>query len=181
MKKRIFTLLLAVILLIPCAFLSCHEEVPNVEPSDNETPPEPKNYGTLYTDENGRLQNDLITVEITNESLVAPVTKLSYNIYNESACYQSMENVYEDLEMKINGEWVQAPAGVIQRVHRDTWSFFRPQKVRKGDVFFELGTDAEYFPLEPGEYRLIVTYPILMPTEIQIYPTVEFTVVAPTE
>lgn len=177
MKKRVISLLLAGLIL--CAFFSCRQETLGVESPDNEAPVESKNYGTLYTDESGRLQNDLITVEITSENLVAPVTRLSYNIYNESACSQSRRNVFADVEMKVDGEWVQAPAGVIQRVHHDIWSFHGPIKVYEKVVTFESGPDAEYYPLEPGEYRLVVTCPILMPTEIQVFPTVEFTVTAP--
>ena len=177
MKKRLLSLLLALLTL--CTFAACDKEDPNNDLPGSGTK-SPKNYGTFYMDESGRRQNDLIKIEITNESLVAPVTQLSYNLYNESECWQSHVNIFADIEIKREGEWVKAPIKEeIFRVHRDVWGYGEAQRIVENEV--KLGDEEEYLALEAGEYRLIITLDLLVEEVITIHPTVQFTVIAPVE
>lgn len=175
MKKRLLAVLSLLSLL--CVLVACEREVPNDEQKEGDIQPQ-KNYGTFYTDESGRRQNDLITVEITNESLVAPVTQLTYNIYNDSECQTHSSNVFEYLEVKKDGEWVKAPCTEgFYYISVDSYFYVPPEKIKTGQM--ELGGESGYFALEAGQYRLIVVIEILANGEKSVSPTVEFTVTAP--
>ncbi len=177
MKRRLLAVLLLLLLL--CALVACDKEVPNNEHKEGDIQPQ-KNYGTFYTDESGRRQNDLITVEITNEGLVAPVTQLSYNLYNESECRPHRYNVFEYLEIKKDGEWVKAPCTEgFYYLTIDQDAYDPPETFIAGQM--ELGGERGYLALEAGEYRLIVRMEISADGEKIVSPTVEFTVTAPVE
>ena len=63
MMKRIFTLLLALLLLTSLA--SCNKEEPE--------------YGTFYV-EDGITQNTLVTLTLKTDNLTAPVEQLSFSL-----------------------------------------------------------------------------------------------------
>jgi len=140
----------------------------------------PKERGEIYTDDSGRKQNSLITLEITNESLTAPVNKLTYNICNTSSCAQSRVNMFASLQMKKDGEWVKAPGSGEEGVyvHRDVWAYGEPIPVLEKELL--LGNN-RYDALLPGEYRLSVTLDILCDGLVMVQPTAYFTVTAPAE
>ena len=177
MKKCLLVVLLLLSML--CAFVACDKVVSNNEPLKGDIQPS-KNYGTFYMDESGRRQNDLIAVEITNESLVAPVTQINYNLYNESECCPHRYNMFAYLEIKKDGEWEKAPrteGDYYVKIEKDAYDL--PEKLVTGKM--NLGGERGYLALEAGEYRLIVSLDILAEEETTVCPTVQFTVTAPVE
>ena len=150
-------------------------------------------YGTFYVSDD-ILQNTLVTLSVENETLLSPVTTLSYEVQNESAF-----DVHTDgkclLEIYLNGEWQEAPdampenAIVIERP-------VLPQKIFSGSKedyvahFAMEGTShvaGTYALLNEGAYRVRVQYSVFMDApnvEIpqgQLEAVAYFTVVAPTE
>lgn len=165
MKKRLMALLLAV--LIMSAFASCAKGQPSEEPSDeNDAPskgvvieiggraPDPQNYGEFYTDENGRWQNKLITLELVTKEMVAPVTELTYRVHNASTCLISDVNTLPWLYKNENGAWVCAPSRVPVTYHIPEVDDYNYLTLLEKKMVF--GGDRGYYVLEPGEYRLIV-------------------------
>jgi hypothetical protein len=175
MKKRWMALLLAILTM--CIFLACGEQTPAEDPPKNEegTAAKTPTYGVFYTDENGRRQNDLIRIEIASESLGAPVTEIPYKIHSGSAYQMDVRNIYTDVEVKKDGEWVKASTNDSDpRIHLDVWAY---NSVTVMGRKMKLGEKCEYRALDAGEYRLIVTVFLWVDgKEISIKPTVEFTV-----
>ena len=180
MKKRLMALLLAILTM--CMFLACGEQTPAEDPPKNEegTAAKTPTYGTFYTDENGRRQNDLIRIEIASESLGAPVTEIPYKLYNSSSYLMDRRNIYSDLEVKRDGEWVKAPGkDTSTRVRLDIWAY---DSTPVWERSMKLGDKQVYAVLEAGEYRLIVTVLLWVDgKELSVSPTVEFTVAASAE
>ena len=178
MKKRLLALLLA--MLTTCMFLACDEQTPPEDPPKDEEGDalQMPTYGTFYTDENGRRQNDLIRIEIASESLGAPVTEIPYKIHSDSAYMMDTRNIYTDVEVKKDGEWVKAPTNNSDpRARLDIWAYGNVTVLERK---MKLGEKWEYRALEAGEYRLIVTTLLWVDgKEISVSPTVEFTVAAP--
>lgn len=191
MKKRLIALLLAFLMI--SVWGSCAKKQPSENPPDENSDPSdrnesadgernviPPNYGTFYTDENGRRQNDLIRIEIAKENLTAPLTEIPYKLYNSSSYLMDSRNIYTDLEVKRDGEWVKAPGkDTSTRVRLDIWAYdSTPVWERR----MKLGDKQEYAVLEAGEYRLIVTVLLWVDgKDAVVRPTVEFTVTAPVE
>ena len=182
MKKRLMALLLAILTVY--MFSACNKQTPVDDPAKNEGEPPKmqisKNYGTFYTDEDGRRQNDLIRIEITKENLTAPLTEIPYKLYNSSSYLMDSRNIYTDLEVKRDGEWVKAPGkDTSTRVRLDIWAY---DSTPVWERSMKLGDKQEYAVLEAGEYRLIVTVLLWVDgKDAAVRPTVEFTVTAPVE
>ncbi|MBE6630441.1 MAG: hypothetical protein E7624_06295 [Ruminococcaceae bacterium] len=157
MKKRIFTLLLAVLLLTSLA--SCSKEAPE--------------YGTFYTND-GIFQNSRILLTITSDNLTYPVTEISY-VLHDLCDYGVVRRIYfansmccDQLEKYTNGKWVEAPIQPDWSHNRDPL-FHNPAKEQEMPAPFEhvsyeitmkfSGENQAYYrPLEPGIYRLRVAY-----------------------
>ena len=172
MKKRVLSLFLCVLLLFSLA--SCtEEEVASV-------PPE---YGTFYTAD-GILQNSHITLVIENESLVAPVTELSYALYDNSDFRVIFDDMQRNnhkciniLEIYRDGEWQLAPMGGTgenlgnfadgnkadpkeHQVRKQEMEFsYIPTKTDNPELL-DGGALKRYYPLEAGVYRVRVWYSV---------------------
>ena len=178
MKKRIFALLLTALLLL--SFASCENEAF-----------EPSVIGEFYEEE-GLKKNSSFQIAITEENLTAPVTSVSYNLYNTSNCgfFDMGFNILKYQE----GEWVLAPrkayteqelpGGSIHIDWKDHREFIEPSAVLSEKVTCD-GT--RFYPLEPGFYCLRVKKQIRIEKQafgyeyVEIYINAYFTVVAPTE
>jgi hypothetical protein len=162
--KRILALLL-VLLLLFCTF-GCKEE----PPENTEQPPK-REWGE-FTTEDGYVQNSLITAVLNTEELVAPVTELSYTLYDNTD-FGIVSDYYTNtnderthrLEICENGEWKQAPTGGSLMTERG--SLYVPDADPAAHRSFHyamemklVGIEAmiQYRPLQPGSYRLIVSY-----------------------
>lgn len=125
-----------------------------------------------FTTEDGYVQNSLITAVLHTEELVAPVTELSYTLYDNTdfgivSDYYTNGNDWRThrLEIYENGEWKQAPTGgsFMTEMGRLYVPDADPAAHRQFDYTLKLkmvGVDSEiqYRPLQPGSYRLIVSY-----------------------
>ena len=185
MKKRIFTLLLAVMLLTSLA--SCSKQEPE--------------YGTFFA-EDGIFQNTAITLSITSQNLVAPVKELEYVLHDNSDYFvDSMSNVKVGIEardvleiyqdgawhkVEVRGEGQREPlyqrviGDPLERKDRHICMKFYDPEVWDSVV-------KHYAYLKAGSYRLRVTYWIFTDDENAYIPEEQleavayFTVVAPTE
>lgn len=190
MKKRLLSLLLALLMLCTLAACSKSDEIP-------------KEYGEFYT-EDGILQNTHITLTIDTEELVAPVNELSYTLYEKCDFFikpvEHLKNSYcEDLVEKYqDGAWHEVPV-----CGNGTWrtglenfeifaSFGAHQTMEMSMSFLKIDsanhtTIAHYEPLEAGEYRLRVKYFVVAKDESveipeeQLEAVAYFTVTAPAE
>ena len=153
--KRILLLLLCLATL-PC--FACHKE-------------EPPEWGEFIT-EDGYVQNSLITAVLNTEELIAPVTELSYTLYDNTD-FGIAHNTYTNgndkrthrLEVYEDGEWKEAPIG--GSLNTDMGRLYVPDADpaahRQFDYTLRLKTVGvddmiQYLPLQPGSYRLIVRY-----------------------
>ena len=183
MKKRIFTLLLAVMLLTSLA--SCSKQEPE--------------YGTFYK-ENGIMQNTLVTLHLKENTFVAPVTELEYVLsdncdfgvrLDETARVNTL--VPDVLEYYSgSGHWslvvIESDGGgqIADNTKRDDpaerWE--HTLKMRFGE---KKSGENGYRYLEPGLYRVRVKYALYADDENAYIPEEQleavayFTVVAPTE
>lgn len=164
MRFRFFTVMLCVCVL--GLFCGCKKEI---------APPE---YGAFYTTD-GILQNSHVTLVIESENLVAPVTELSYALYDNCDFrveYWRDGNHYchDLLEVYKDGKWQCAPvcgeaehlmAGGRTNSNADP----REHEIKHFSMNFshvpgfhessEEGNDLKrYCPLEPGAYRVRVQY-----------------------
>ena len=104
--KRLFTLLLCLAMLF-C--LGCSQDPPPEQ--------DVREWGE-FTTEDGYVQNSLITAVLHTEELFAPVTELSYTLYDNTD-FGIVSDYYTNgndrrthrLEIYENGEWKQAPTG----------------------------------------------------------------------
>ena len=197
MKKIILLsiLLLAVLLNL----FSCSKEAEYV--------PE---YGTFYVSD-GILQNTHVTLVIENETLTAPVTELSYALYDK--CDFLVTYTREDmnrhnhyclnlLEVYKDGAWQTAPicgaSSLLANFGTTNMADPAEHQVQRQRMEFS-HVDGEpgsfewedqlmrYCPLEPGVYRVRVQYDVYTDDENVKKPegvpeaVAYFTVVAPTE
>ena len=128
-------------------------------------------WGEFYS-KDGYVQSSLISVMMDTTELTAPVTELSYSLYDNSD-FGIVVTYYTDtndhrlhrLEIYENGEWKEAPYSGSTMANRafvyepDT----DPTAHRKLDFTMDLHQREDpaiirYDPLQPGAYRLIVTY-----------------------
>ncbi len=188
MKKRIFTLLLAVILLTSLA--SCSKQEPE--------------YGTFYTND-GILQNSHIVLSIQSDKLTYPVKEISYVLHDLSdfgvqrLIYFSPSMCCDQLEKYSNGKWVEAKtqgnygSGTQYPVYNQPSAEEGELPSADARTSYEITMEfygknmLYYMPLEPGLYRLRVKYKLYTDNKDVKLPegTTEavayFTVVAPTE
>ena len=162
MKKRVLALCLCLFLLL--AFVACNQEE---EPAPTLAPTLAQS--SFYTLD-GMLQNTHVKLVVNTEALVAPVTELSYTLYDFSEygvspnkhlmgtkC-QTLLEVYRD------GAWEEAPfSGGIERdvIEASYGKAFVPAEQQKIDfkmTFSGYPSDAKtlrgYAYLTPGLYRL---------------------------
>ena len=128
-------------------------------------------WGEFYS-KDGYVQSSLIVAMMDTTELTAPVTELSYTLYDNSD-FGIVVTYYTDtndhrlhrLEIYENGEWKEAPYSGDTMTNRafiyepDT----DPTARRKLDFTMDLHQREDpaiirYDPLQPGAYRLIVTY-----------------------
>ncbi len=162
--KRILALLL-VLLLLFCTF-GCKEE----PPENTEHPPK-REWGE-FTAEDGYVQNSLITAVMNTEDLTAPVTELSYTLYDNTD-FGIVSDYYTNgndrrthrLEIYENGEWKEAPRGgsyMTNMGHRyvpdDDPAAHRQFDYKMQLELVVVDSAIQYKPLQPGAYRLIVSY-----------------------
>ena len=153
--KRVFSLFLCILLLF-C--VGCQKE-------------EAPEWGEFII-KDGYVQNSLITAVLNAEELVAPVTELSYTLYDNTD-FGIVSDYYTNtnderthrLEIYENGEWKEAPYGgscMTDMGHHyvpDADPAARRQfdyKIKLKQVFED--SEIQYKPLQPGSYRLIVAY-----------------------
>ncbi len=155
--KRICILLLCLAMLF-C--IGCQDGEPTGE------------WGEFYN-KDGYVHNTLVTAVLNTTELTAPVTELSYTLY-ENTDFGITVNYYNEgndhrahrLEVYQNNEWVEAPctgdvttnAGAL-----DPTPDTDPAAHRKFDLTMDLHQHqnyavVRYAPLQSGAYRLIVTY-----------------------
>ena len=159
--KRLFTLLLCLAMLFA---LGCTQDPPPEQ--------DVREWGE-FTTEDGYVQNSLITAVLNTEELVAPVTELSYTLYDNTdfgivSKYYTRETDKRThrLEVYENGEWKEAPTGGSDMMDSGAEVYladYDPAAHRQIDYTLRLnmvGVDSiiQYRPLQPGSYRLIVSY-----------------------
>ena len=187
MKKRIFTLLLTVILLTSLA--SCSKQEPE--------------YGTFYKEE-GILQNTLVTLVLETEDLTAPVQELSFSLQEKSDWYVRQgthiggTNCTHLVEVYVDGVWKEVQcAGDLKREPLGNFSpddlDYQAHHTYDGKMTFYAAQEdslvelQHYVPLEPGLYRIRVKYSLYTDDENAYIPEEQleavayFTVTAPTE
>ena len=160
--KRILALLL-VLLLLFCTF-GCKEDPPPAQKEGE--------WGEFYR-KDGYVHNTMISAVLNTNELTAPVTELSYTLYDNtdfgvSVTYYTETNDHRAhrLEIYLDGEWTEAPctgdvttnAGALAPTPDAD-----PAAHRKFDLTMDLHQHPDYAviryaPLERGAYRLIVTY-----------------------
>ena len=155
--KRILTLILCLAMLL---VIGCKQ-------SDNKA----AEWGEFYS-KDGYVQSSLIVAMMNTTELTAPVSELSYTLYDNTD-FGIVVTYYTDtndhrlhrLEIYENGEWKEAPYSGDTMTNRafpyeeDT----DPTARRKFDLTMDLHYREDpaiirYDPLQPGAYRLIVTY-----------------------
>ena len=163
--KRILILILCFAMLF--CFGCKQSDPPKQENSEGE-------WGVFYN-KDGYVHNTLITVVLnTTDHLTAPVTKLSYTLYDNSdfgitVDYYTDTNDHRTHRLEIfeNGEWVEAPYNGTHMTLLSMGSLpdADPTAHRKFDLTMQLqhlendqGAPIRYEPLQSGAYRLIVTY-----------------------
>ena len=192
MKKRLLSLLLALLML--CTLISC-DEAPKGE--------DEKQYGEFYT-EDGVLQNTKVTLAIENETLVAPVSELSYAVYDQcdffvdivsyqdgTMCSKGMVEIFQD------GTWREVPKRGVE----DGREIYRGPLVTNHEAHHTWRRSLSFVPaddedysgflsyctLNPGKYRLRVKYNAIAADENveipegQLEAVAYFTVSAPAE
>ena len=152
MKKRLLSVFLALLML--CALVACSD------------------YGEFYT-EDGILQNAHITLTLENESLVAPVTRLSYTLSEETdfgvLCAENEDKIL--LEIRENGEWKKVPTfgkGIseilanrepgdpkLHQTYKRSLTLWSPSEIEGKQ---SANTTLHYLALGAGEYRLRIPY-----------------------
>ena len=159
--KRILLLCLCLSLLFS---LGCKEELLE---QDTRTGA----WGEFYS-KDGYVQSSLIVAMMDTTELTAPVTELAYTLHDNTD-FGIVVTYYTDtndhrlhrLEVYENGEWKEAPYSGDTMTSRafpyetDT----DPQAHRKLDFTMDMHQREDpaiirYDPLQPGAYRLIVTY-----------------------
>ena len=188
MKKRLLSLLLAFLML--CTLISC-DEAPKGE--------DEKQYGEFYT-EDGVLQNTKITLAIENETLVAPVSELSYAVYDQCDFFVdtvSYRHCEETIEIFQDGTWQEVPKRGVEDRREIDWgpmvTNHEAHHIWRGSMSF-VPTDEEdyagilsYCSLNSGKYRLRVKYNAIAADENveipegQLEAVAYFTVSAPAE
>ena len=158
--KRLFTLLLCLAMLFA---LGCTQDPPPEQ--------DVREWGE-FTTEDGYVQNSLITAVLNTEELVAPVTELSYTLYDKTD-FGIAHNTYTNgndwrthrLEIYKDGEWQEAPTGgsCMTEMGRLYVPDADPAAHRQFDYTLKMKlVDIEaliqYRPLQPGSYRLIISY-----------------------
>ena len=159
--KRILALLL-VLLLLFCTF-GCKEDLP---PAQKE-----REWGEFYR-KDGYVHNTMISAVLNTNELTAPVTELSYSLYDNTD-FGIVSDYYTNtndkrthrLEIYENGEWKEAPYGgsCMTDMGHHYVPDADPAAHRKFDLTMDLHQHPDYAviryaPLERGAYRLIVTY-----------------------
>ena len=185
MKKRIFALLLATLLLTSLA--SCSKQEPE--------------YGTFYK-ENGIMQNTLVTLHLKESTFVAPVTELEYvlsdncdfgvNIDEGRRANTAIDDVLEVYSG--NGHWsLVAIEGFGGGEIGFDWEPDDPaerwEHTLKMRFAEKKSGNSGYRYLEPGLYRVRVKYKLYTGDENVYIPEEQLeaeavaylTVVAPTE
>ena len=169
MMKRIFTLLLAVLLLTSLA--SCSKEEPE--------------YGTFYV-EDGITQNTLVTLTLKTENLTAPVEQLSFSLQETSDFY--VRQGTQVIEKYTKGAWKEAPSiGSLKNEEAD----FSPEELDyrahhtyDSKMTFQNATGIislgprYYLPLSPGSYRIRVKYSLYADDENAYIPEEQLEAVA---
>ena len=188
MKKRLSALFLA--LLMSCAFVACNKS------DDTQTSRE---YGEFYT-EDGILQNTKITLVIENEAFVAPVSELSYAVYDQCDFFVdtvSYRHCEETIEIFQDGTWQEVPKRGVEDRREIDWgpmvTNHEAHHIWRGSMSF-VPTDEEdyigilsYCSLNSGKYRLRVKYNAIAADENveipegQLEAVAYFTVSAPAE
>ncbi|MBE6630442.1 MAG: hypothetical protein E7624_06300 [Ruminococcaceae bacterium] len=181
--KRIFTLLLAVLLLT--SLVSCSKEEPT--------------YGTFYV-ENGIMQNTSVTLRLKEDTFVAPVTDLEY-VLSDNGDFgvnldegRRMNTAVEDVLEVYGGNGHWSLAAIEDDYNGEmgySWERGDPTARREHTLkmrFVEKKSgEAGYRYLEPGFYRVRVKYSLYTDDESVYIPEEQleavayFTVVAPTE
>ncbi len=195
MKKRLLSLLLALLLL--CVFAACDESDGIDDKGDGNKAS--KEYGEFYT-EDGVLQNTKITLVIENEALVAPVSELSYAVYDQcdffvdTVSYRYCEGTIEIFQ---DGTWQEVSKRGVEAKNEIDWgpmvTNHEAHHIWRGSMSF-VPTDEEnytgflsYRSLNPGKYRLRVKYGAIAADENveipegQLEAVAYFTVTAPVE
>ncbi|MBE6630443.1 MAG: hypothetical protein E7624_06305 [Ruminococcaceae bacterium] len=178
MMKRIFTLLLAVLLLTSLA--SCSKEEPA--------------YGTFYV-EDGITQNTLVTLTLKTDNLTAPVEQLSFSLqetsdfYVRQSTYISGTDCTHLIEKYTKGAWEEAPYRGISK-NEPTADFspeeldYRAHHTYDGKMTFRtapgvIATEPRhYLPLTPGIYRIRVKYSLYTDDENAHIPEEQLEAVA---
>lgn len=160
--KRILLLILCFAMLF-C--LGCTQDPPLEENNKD------REWGE-FTTEDGYVQNSLITAVLHTEELVAPITELSYTLY-ENTDFGIVIDYYTNtnderthrLEIYEDGEWKEAPTG--GSLNTDMGRLYVPDADPAAHRQFDytvtmklVGIEAmiQYRPLQPGSYRLIISY-----------------------
>ena len=183
MKKRILSLLLAFLFL--CALPSCAQEY---------------EYGTFY-EEDGILQNTLITLVLEADELTAPVEELSFSLQEKSdwfvreSSHISGTDCTHLIEFYADGVWKEVRR--VGHLRRELLVNFSQENLdyqahhtydRKMIFYAEKGSLVElqhYLPLEVGFYRIRIKYLLYTDDENAYIPEGQleavayFTVTAP--
>ena len=173
MKKRLLLLFLCA--LLSFSLIACEKEEISV-------------IGEFYT-EDGLVKNLSFQIALTEDNLTAPVSSISYQLYNTSNCYfYKMRDVISKYE---DGGWIevmykdyQGSTGstTLDKAERE---LIAPKSVYDMQIIVD-GENGHSNPLEQGVYRLVSSVQLKLwdgetIDHIQIYPTTHFTVTAPAE
>ena len=157
--KKLLSLLLCLLLLFS---VGCKKEAPAL--------------GEFY-EEDGIWQNTLITAELRDADLTAPVTELSYVLidncdFKVTHRFYTNTNDYRNdrLETYVMGEWREAPTVGNRHLDRAMFSSHQDRPSLRTEYALHLecnGTPegyaqgrVRYKPLEAGEYRLRILYSV---------------------
>ena len=184
--KKVFSLLLVLLLLLATG---CKKE------------PEAPELGEFYT-EDGVLQNTMVCAVLKTTDLTAPVTKLSYTLYDNcdllvthSSWSRGNDKRNDLLEILCDGEWQEAPIEGEKEgaVLYNTSNTTDPSEHVAEDLEMELSHYTEtgsklkrYAPLTEGFYRLRIAYGVkaaegvTLPHE-KAEAVIYFTVTAPAQ
>ena len=173
MKKRLLLLFLCA--LLSFSLIACEKEEISV-------------IGEFYT-EDGLVKNSSFQIALTEDDLTAPVSSVSYQIYNTSNCYfYKMRDVLYQYQ---DGVWVEVMYKEYQGITEPTTldkaerELIAPKSVYDMQIIMD-GENGHSNPLEQGVYRLVSSVQLKLwdgetIDHIQIYPTTYFTVTAPAE